>query len=67
MSGTRSLERLTHFRCGSCCKWWSIGDAPLDREVWFCPWCGVTGVFNVDSPSMSLDKESHREFDEPES
>jgi len=34
-----SLERLFHFRCGSCQKWWSIGDAPK-REYWYCPWCG---------------------------
>jgi ASC-1-like (ASCH) protein len=34
-----SKEILTHFSCGHCKKWWSIGDAPK-RNVWFCPWCG---------------------------
>lgn len=34
-----SNEILSHFRCGKCDKWWSIGDAPC-QENWFCPWCG---------------------------
>ncbi len=34
-----SKEILTHFSCGHCKKWWSIGDAPK-RNAWFCPWCG---------------------------
>ena len=43
--GTRSIERLSHFRCGHCNKWFSVGDAPTDRTEWFCPWCGTAGVF----------------------
>lgn len=39
-NGTYSVERLVHFQCGSCKKWWSIGDAP-DRDYWYCPWCGA--------------------------
>ncbi|MBP8251746.1 MAG: hypothetical protein KAX40_05240 [Herpetosiphon sp.] len=35
-----SVERLVHFQCGVCQKWWSIGDAP-HRDFWFCPWCGA--------------------------
>jgi rRNA maturation endonuclease Nob1 len=35
-----SIERLVHFCCTVCSKWWSIADAP-DRDHWFCPWCGV--------------------------
>lgn len=34
-----SVERLVHFHCGHCTRWWSIGDAPA-RAAWFCPWCG---------------------------
>ena len=33
-----SLERLWHFQCENCNKWWTIGDAP-DRLEWGCPWC----------------------------
>lgn len=36
-----SVERLHHFRCGACNKWWSIGDAEKQKKEWFCPWCGV--------------------------
>ena len=38
---TYTVETLVHFRCGACQGWWSIGDAPLDRTVWYCPWCGT--------------------------
>ncbi|MCB0277468.1 MAG: hypothetical protein KDI06_21825 [Calditrichaeota bacterium] len=40
MAGKKSEELLTHFNCEKCRKWWSIGDAPRDRESWYCPWCG---------------------------
>ena len=40
LSGRISLEKISHFRCGKCNKWWSIADAPK-RDAWFCPWCGV--------------------------
>lgn len=42
---TRSVERLHHFRCGSCRMWWSIGDAPDDKHKWFCPWCGTENTY----------------------
>jgi hypothetical protein len=35
----QSIERLVHFRCGACRKWWSIADAP-EQDYWYCPWCG---------------------------
>ena len=38
--GKKSTEKLTHFQCGVCRKWWTIGDAPLKKDNWFCPWCG---------------------------
>lgn len=39
--GMVSFERMYHFRCIGCDRWWSIADAPepLSRE-WYCPWCG---------------------------
>jgi hypothetical protein len=37
----RSVERLHHFRCPGCDRWWTIGDAPDDRSRWCCPWCGA--------------------------
>ncbi|MBU6321143.1 hypothetical protein KGO04_01205 [Patescibacteria group bacterium] len=38
----RSVEKLSHFRCAHCGKWWSVGDAPLAKKVWWCPWCGLS-------------------------
>ena len=38
--GKRTTERLSHFSCGVCKKWWSIGDAPMAKKQWFCAWCG---------------------------
>jgi hypothetical protein len=35
-----SIEKLSHYQCKYCEKWWSIGDAPENR-AWFCPWCGI--------------------------
>lgn len=39
-SRTRFVERLNHFVCVACKKWWTIGDAPVAKKEWFCPWCG---------------------------
>jgi DNA-directed RNA polymerase subunit RPC12/RpoP len=43
--GIRSIEHFNHFRCGSCSKWWGIGDAPEKRKEWFCPWCGKKSLY----------------------
>ena len=43
--GTKSLERLSHFNCGYCRKWFSIADAPSERNLWHCPWCGAQQAF----------------------
>ena len=41
-----SVEVISHFRCGKCNGWWSIGDAVLEEKTeWFCPWCGVKNKF----------------------
>jgi rubrerythrin len=42
---TRSVEKLHHFICIKCSKWWSVGDAPLSKTKWFCPWCGVKNKY----------------------
>ncbi len=42
--GKVSDEKLRHFECFGCKKWWSIGDAPK-KSSWFCPWCGVKQGF----------------------
>lgn len=39
MSGKYTVEQLVHYQCEICNKWWSIGDAPIKRKEWFCPWC----------------------------
>jgi len=39
--GKSSLEKLYHFQCAKCKKWWSIGDADKTKKSWFCPWCGI--------------------------
>jgi DNA-directed RNA polymerase subunit RPC12/RpoP len=43
----RSIENLNHFRCKNCNKWWSIGDAPKEKEEWWCPWCGKRECYEV--------------------
>ncbi len=43
----RSIERLNHFRCIDCNKWWSIGDAPIEKVEWYCPWCGKKGKYEA--------------------
>lgn len=43
-SGTFSVEKLYHFNCAKCQKWWSVADAdhnvPPANRRWYCPWCG---------------------------
>ncbi|MGB7957703.1 MAG: hypothetical protein WCF77_02570 [Minisyncoccia bacterium] len=41
----RAVELLHHFRCHACDWWWSVGDAPIRKTVWFCPWCGAKGKY----------------------
>lgn len=43
--GQYSVERLVHFICPSCKKWWSISDPPKGRSGWSCPWCGLVTVY----------------------
>ncbi len=50
--GSKSMEKLVHFQCGSCKKWWTIADAPT-REEWYCPWCATKQSF-VDKTPKNL-------------
>ena len=42
----KSIELLHHFNCAYCKKWWSVGDAPENKEEWYCPWCGKVNNYN---------------------
>jgi predicted RNA-binding Zn-ribbon protein involved in translation (DUF1610 family) len=44
--GKKLEEKLSHFVCGSCRKWWTIGDAAIRKTKWFCPWCGKVQTFS---------------------
>lgn len=49
--GKKSHEKLMHFSCGACKKWWSIAEAPQSKDKWFCPWCGIEQKFkNIVNP-----------------
>jgi len=41
ITGKKSIEKISHFQCGKCKKWWTIGDALEKKKKWFCPWCGL--------------------------
>jgi len=47
IKGNKNVEQLSHFHCGECRKWWSIGDAPKGKHRWFCPWCGKEQTFTT--------------------
>lgn len=34
------VEKLYHFRCNECEKWWSIGDFCKGKNTLICPYCG---------------------------
>lgn len=42
----KSIELLHHFQCMFCKKWWSVGDAPEEKEKWWCPWCGKENKYS---------------------
>lgn len=38
---TYCIEKLYHFRCNSCDKWWTIGDFEMKKQqILTCPHCG---------------------------
>jgi predicted RNA-binding Zn-ribbon protein involved in translation (DUF1610 family) len=46
--GLCSAERLMHFQCPHCIRWWSIGDPDIHKTEWFCPWCGQALLFDLE-------------------
>jgi phage FluMu protein Com len=40
MSHKYNIEKLYHFRCYYCNKWWTIGDCTQFIDI-SCPWCGA--------------------------
>jgi hypothetical protein len=52
--GTVSLEKMHHFRCKECNRWWSIADIPVEPEtrLWYCPWCGKEQAFDNKTPKV---------------
>jgi len=38
-----SIEKLYHFRCYECDKWWSIADWEFSEKI-VCPHCGRVAV-----------------------
>ncbi len=38
------IEKLYHFECGECFRWWTVKtyQNPLKRK--FCPYCGYYGI-----------------------
>jgi len=52
---TYSIEKLYHFKCSLCHKWWSIGD--YDNRLLTCPFCGLkSGGYNLPPLSRRLHK-----------
>lgn len=45
--GTKTTEPLNHFNCWLCHKWWTVGDSPKNKKIWFCPWCGTKQGFKI--------------------
>lgn len=43
--GKKTAEKISHFLCGKCYKWWSVSDAPENKKDWTCPWCGARQNF----------------------
>lgn len=39
------IEKLAHFNCQKCKKWWTVGDASISKKKWFCPWCGILNKY----------------------
>lgn len=37
----RLLGRADRMLCQHCTGQWAVEDAPKDRQVWWCPWCGT--------------------------
>lgn len=38
-----TVEKLYHFRCFDCAKWWSVGDWIVTEKM-VCPHCGRVAI-----------------------
>jgi len=45
MKNKRTVEKIHHFNCDKCKKWWSVADAPVKKKKWFCTWCGILNEY----------------------
>ncbi len=49
-----SIEKLFHFQCPVCEKWWTIGDAEPGRN-YTCPWCGKLSADTISKTTTGPD------------
>lgn len=47
--GTFSIEKLVHFSCSDCQRWWTIGDG-YETAYYYCPHCGKCQGFDPAKP-----------------
>jgi hypothetical protein len=46
-----SKEVLSHFCCGNCKQWWTIGDWVATSNLMVCPRCGEVGEVAISEES----------------
>lgn len=57
------LERLYHYRCDHCQKWWTVGDiAPQINQEMHCPHCGKKNVIQGVTEAASETPNSNTEI-----
>lgn len=57
-----SIEKLYHFNCSQCAKWWSIGDWSVQKEL-TCPHCGFKDEVLMSSDiTVNIDFEAGYQF-----
>jgi len=50
----RVVEKLHHFSCLECKKWWTVSGALVQKTKWFCPWCGSEQLYKNPRPRKSV-------------
>lgn len=35
--------------------WWTIGDAPESKKIWYCPWCGKKHIYEKDKKRSEME------------
>ncbi len=60
MNHVYTVERLYHFLCGNCMRWWSIADFNIvKQDSVYCPHCGVSAEI-IEGVSANLEKLEER-------